>query len=57
MLNIASFLTLPHLLDRWGVVDSYEGVGGGGGDRGWVLSVSLYFFILFVLLSDVLSLF
>ena len=36
----------------WGVVDSYHGVGGG--DMGWVLSHSLFFFLL-VLLPFVLS--
>ena len=28
-----------------GVVDSYQGVGGGG-DRGWVLSHSFFSFVL-----------
>ena len=37
--------------DRWGVVDSYQGVGGGTGD-GYYLIVFLF---LFVLLSFGLS--
>ena len=40
--------------DRWGEVDSYQGVGGG--DRGWVLSHSFFLFFIFcVLLSFGLS--
>ena len=39
--------------DRWGVVDLYQGVGGGTG-CGYYLIVCLFFF-LFVLLSFGLS--
>ena len=39
--------------DRWGVVDLYEGVGGGGGDRGWVCYSFCRFFL--VLLYFVVS--
>ena len=41
-------------LDRWVVVDSYQGVGGG--DSGWVLSHS-FFMCLCLLFSHFLSLF
>ena len=38
--------------DRWGVVDLYQGVGGGGHGVG---IISQLFFFLFVLLSFILS--
>ena len=42
--------------DRWGVIDSYQGVGGGTGG-GYLLSLSLFVFYLSfcLLVSHVLS--
>ena len=52
-MSIVLLLSMMGGWDRWGVADSYQGVCGWG-DRGWVLSHSLFLF-LFVLLSFGLS--
>ena len=44
-MSIVLLLQMMEGWDRWGVVDLLQGVGGG--DRGWVLSCSLFFLFVY----------